>query len=72
MTNEQINKAKKLIFMEHWVEENFALDEFQVTSPDEFTIILEDRYGSKMTVELRDDIVCANGKPMAAIPSLSF
>lgn len=72
MTSEQINKAKKLIFMEHWVEENFDLNEFQVTSPDEFTMILKDRYGSKMTVELRDDVIYANDKPMAAIPSLSF
>ena len=65
-------ETQKMIFLEHWIEENFDLDEFEINSPDEFTIILEDRHGSKMTVELRDDVVYADDKPMAAIPSLSF
>ena len=72
MTSEQINKAKKMIFLEHWLEENFDLNEFEINSPCDFVVVLKDKTGSEMTVELVENTIFAAGKPMAGIPSLSF
>ena len=72
MTSEQINKAKKMIFMEHWLEENFELNEFDVSSPRDFAFLLKDHAGDELVVELVDKTIYAGGKPVAGIPSLSF
>lgn len=65
-------ETQKMIFMEHWLEENFELSEFDVSSPRDFVVVLKDKTGSEMTVELVGNTIFAGGKPMAAIPSLSF
>ena len=65
-------ETQKMIFLEHWIEENFALDEFEINSPSDFIVVLKDKNGSEMTVELVGNTIFAGGKPMVGIPSLSF
>lgn len=71
MTSEQINEAKKMIFLEHWLEENFDLNEFDVSSPCDFAFRLKDHFGDELVIELVDKTIYAGGKPVAGIPSLT-
>ena len=57
---------KKII--EEWVKNNFD-DSVHVEWSDE-KAILTDLHGEHMEVEMRDNVLYADGKPMSSIPSL--
>lgn len=64
-------ETQKMIFLEHWLEENFELSEFDVSSPCDFAFLLKDHAGDELVVELVDKTIYAGGKPVAGIPSLT-
>lgn len=57
-------------FMHDWILENFDASCVEIIDVDENTVVVKDSHGETMTVEMRDKVLYADGKPFTSIPSL--
>ena len=64
-----MNRQEK--FMRNWIEQNFDTESVKVDYQHN-RAVLTDNSNEQMTVEMIDNVLYADKKPFASIPSLAY